>query len=184
MPETITSLIEKLEGAVAPDLNSGCWLWTGSAYEQKGRLRGYVTIDGKSELASRAAFRAFSGVDPGSGYVCHKCDVSLCINPNHLYLGDHASNMADMVQRKRSFGATQPERCREAGRKGGLANTWHRGEGNPKAKLTAEDADLIRADPRKTAALAELYGVNRTTIQRIRRGDLWPVLRAQSEARV
>lgn len=86
-------------------------------------------------------------------------------------------------QRKRSFGATQPERCREAGRKGGLANTWHRGEGNPKAKLTAEDADFIRADPRKTAALAELYGVNRTTIQRIRRGDLWPVLRAQSEAR-
>jgi hypothetical protein len=34
-------------------------------------------------------------------FVLHKCDVRLCINPDHLELGDHLTNMAQMVARGR-----------------------------------------------------------------------------------
>lgn len=165
---------ERILANVEYDPNGGCWLWSGSM--PKGRQqRGFLTVGGRSRLASRVSFQAFTGVDPSGGMVCHKCDVSACVNPGHLYLGDHATNMADMVRRKRYFAATQPERCREAARKAGLKNNWHKGEKNPRAKLSAKDADAIRSDERKTKVVAEEYGVHRTIVQRIRRGALWPL---------
>ena len=81
--------------------------------------------------------------------------------------------MRDMVERGRSFGARDPDGCRKAGIKGGKMNTWAKGEANPKAKLTTKQAAEIQTDARKTKVLAALYGVDRTTIQRIRRGALW-----------
>lgn len=42
-----------------------------------------------------------------------------------------------------------------------------------RAKLTEAQADQIRRSAEKTKVLAERYGVNRTTIQRIRSGELW-----------
>jgi hypothetical protein len=154
------------------DLNGGCWLWNG-AMPKGTQQRGFLTVDGRSRLASRISFQVFNGVEPGSGLVCHKCDVSACVNPDHLYLGDHAANMADMVSRRRYFAAVDPHGCREAGKKGGVMNTWSQGSQNPTVKLTPEQAAQIKSDTRKTKVIAEEYGVHRTTIQRIRRGALW-----------
>lgn len=165
-------LQERILANVEYDLNGGCWLWAGSMPAGK-QQRGFLTIDGRSRLASRASFQAFSGIDPSSGMVCHKCDVPACVNPDHLYLGDHASNMADMTRRNRFFAATQPDRCREAGRTSGLKNDWAGGEKNPKSKLTADQVAAIRADRSSNRAAADTHGVHITTIQRIRRGVLW-----------
>ncbi len=53
-------------------------------------------------------------------------------------------------------------------------NTWSRGEDNPQAKLTKREVAKIRRRPDiKIAAFARIYGVDRTTIQRIRRGATW-----------
>ena len=163
---------ERILSNVEFDTNGGCWLWTGAMPKGK-QQRGYLTVSGRSRLASRTSYVAFTGGDPAGGLVCHKGDVSACVNPSHLYLGTHADNMADMVARRRYFAASQPERCSQAGRKAGLKNNWSRGESNVRAKLSATEAASIQADCRTTKALAELYGVHRTTIQRIRRGALW-----------
>lgn len=88
-------ILEKVEF----DTNGGCWLWTGRKSQTQDR--GVIRIDGKGTNASRAAFEAFTGIAPEGGHVCHKCDVSLCVNPDHLYLGDAASNARDKVDRGR-----------------------------------------------------------------------------------
>ncbi len=166
-------LAQRIERMSIPEPNSGCWLWLGATIKGEYAERGYMGIGGKNCLASRAAYMAHKGPISDGLLVCHRCDNPLCVNPDHLWLGTHADNMADMKAKRRHFAATDPERCSAAGRKSGLANTWAKGIRNPKAKLTPEQVATIRADKRKTRFLAADYGVTRSTIQRIRNGSLW-----------
>lgn len=161
-------LIKKLESAECGSRE--CVLWPRTV-DRWGR--GRIWHGKKLMLAHRWVWERLNGPIPDDLLVCHHCDNPSCVNPAHLYLGTHADNMRDMTERKRYFAATDPERCREAGRKGGKMNTWFRGEDNPRAKLTEQQIEWIRRDPRATKYVAADYGVHRTTIQRIRSGKLW-----------
>lgn len=93
------TLKERILEKVQFDTNGGCWLWTGRKSHTQDR--GVIKIDRKNVYASRASFEAFTGRAPEGGHVCHKCDVSMCVNPDHLYLGDPATNARDRVVRGR-----------------------------------------------------------------------------------
>ncbi|PSA69670.1 HNH endonuclease signature motif containing protein [Corynebacterium diphtheriae] len=69
---------------------SGCWEWkTGESYP-----RFYVA--GKYCKGHRFAFEQKHGVKLGSNeHVLHLCDNPTCVNPDHLFLGDHKVNMSD-----------------------------------------------------------------------------------------
>ncbi|SRR6266498_1640776 len=56
-----------------------------------------VSINNISMNASRYVWiLAYS--DPGELHVLHTCNNDWCINPKHLYLGDHQDNMNDLVK--------------------------------------------------------------------------------------
>lgn len=155
--------------AVSP---TGCWEWT-SPNSLVGRGRGYVSLGGKPMLHHRAVWTLLRGPIPEGAFLCHHCDNPKCANPDHLYVGDHRSNVRDMWERGRHWTQREPERARAIGIESGKLNTWAKGARNPKAKLTAEQASEIAASNEKTRILASRFGVNPTTIQRIRRGVAW-----------
>ena len=137
-----------------------CWLWTG-LLNPKGY--GRVFHQGKMQQTHRIAFEEVNG--KGSAYgllVRHTCDVPACLNPAHLLSGTAADNSRDMVERGRW-----------------RRYTSSKGEANPSAKLTADDAAAIRAAyvPRKPGfsqyALARQYGVSQCAIGRIINKKNW-----------
>ncbi len=81
-----------------PEAMSGCWLWTGPLHESG---HGNLSKKWGHRQAHRLFFEHFSGPIPPGALICHKCDVPSCVNPDHLYAGDHKSNAVDVVVRKR-----------------------------------------------------------------------------------
>lgn len=70
-----------------------CWLWNGSTNGQ-----GYGSFWDGTRLvgAHRWAYQEYVGSIPDGAFVMHICDVSMCVNPEHLTTGSHIDNMADM----------------------------------------------------------------------------------------
>lgn len=130
-------------------LDDGCWLWTGKKFSS-----GYGRFNwrGKSMLAHRAAWWLYHNQPPGL-VVMHLCDNPLCVKPDHLRLGDHADNSADMRAKGRG--------CI--------------GEKNPHAKLTADDVLQIRAlcGHETNASIARRYGLSTASVWAIQHRKSW-----------
>jgi len=77
-----------------------CWLWRGA---RDGGGYG-ICSDGprRKSKAHRVAWELYRGPIPAGVFVRHVCDNRLCVNPDHLILGDHWDNMRDMVDRGQS----------------------------------------------------------------------------------
>lgn len=100
MTTALATIIEQRSVAIP---FSGCWIWTGALSNGYGAM----SHNGKLIRAHRASFIAHNPDKPTPLLVCHDCDVKACVNPAHLYSGDHFTNRADVVARSgwtNSFG--------------------------------------------------------------------------------
>lgn len=73
-----------------------CWKWTGGK-DRDGY--GKFCEDSKCAKAHQVSYRLFNGpISPGME-VMHSCDTPDCVCPEHLSLGDHATNMKDRASK-------------------------------------------------------------------------------------
>jgi hypothetical protein len=139
---------ERFDASYLITPESGCWLWTRSI-DKDGY--GIFWFKGNKTFAHRKSYQLHKG-EIGLGLlVCHRCDVTCCVNPAHLFLGTCKDNLQDAVSKKRFAVGTK----------------------NVKAKLTLNDVKNIRDSDRGTLALAKAYGVDRHTISNVRSGRTW-----------
>ena len=85
---------KRIEKKISRVPESGCWIWTGSS-DKYGRIR----FGTKWKKAHKISYMCYKGPVPDGVLVLHKCDVKLCVNPDHLYLGDMKDNARDTVDR-------------------------------------------------------------------------------------
>lgn len=135
---------------------SGCWLWRGRDRGSMGY--GVIKVDGKLIPAHRYSWMLHRGEIPHGVLVCHKCDIPKCVNPEHLFLGNHQDNMDD---------------CKRKGRTRGGTKTPLRGEDNPHSKLGRIDVLKILGDDRPNTQIAADYRVSATLIWRIKHRLTW-----------
>jgi predicted XRE-type DNA-binding protein len=84
---------------------SNCWEYSFSVVKRTGYPAMHRMINGKRKeyKLSRWVMHLVTGMPlEASDWVLHKCDNRLCINPDHLYLGDRKQNFKDMRERKRN----------------------------------------------------------------------------------
>lgn len=143
-------LKERFEEKVCPEPNSGCHLWMGAIVPTTGY--GSISLGPKAGSASThcVSWTLYRGPIPGGLFVLHKCDVRPCVNPDHLFLGTHADNMADMIAKGRAR--------------------------HPPHKLTAERVLLIRrslASGMTQRKVAAEHDISQGSVSRVASGENW-----------
>jgi HNH endonuclease len=78
------SPLERFAASYVCEPNSGCWLWLGSPQGSTGY--GCIWVDGRRIPAHRYSWEIANGPIPDGALCLHRCDVVLCINPEHLFL--------------------------------------------------------------------------------------------------
>lgn len=106
------ALYDKLIARIRIDDATGCWLWTGPIRPSKWPQNRYgmTSWKGRHFNTHRAMVVAVHGPQPRHICACHRCDVPLCINPAHLFLGTMGDNIRDSRSKNRHHEA-QKEYC-------------------------------------------------------------------------
>ena len=124
-----------------------CWVWTGAVTKA-----GYGQITGGGKFTVHRLSWVFRHGPIKDGlWVLHRCDVPLCVNPNHLFLGTSVDNIRDMTNKGRAAH--------------GEAHHW--------AKLSAADVIAIRASTLTAKKLSARYGICIEQVSNIRRRKQW-----------
>lgn len=143
-PDDTRALLKSMDQGDA----NGCWIWDRCV----NRLGyGKLGFDGALHAAHRVSYMVHHGPIPRGLFVCHRCDVRACVNPDHLFLGTGAENTHDMIAKGR--------------------NT--KGEASPVAKLTEAAVREIRRNQRPVAELAKQFGVSYSAVRFVRLGHTW-----------
>jgi hypothetical protein len=148
--ESREELVEKMKSSFESffDKSDGCWIWKGSRKGPKRLQYGSFSFRDDNSVAHRFSWFIYKGDIPHSLLVLHKCDVPLCVNPNHLFLGTHLDNERDKIAKGRhKCEKLNPDKVKEL-----------------KSLMASNFGDMN---------LSRKYGVSYQTIWSIRVGKTW-----------
>lgn len=147
---------ENIVSRAVLDPTTACWLWPGA---QTGKGYGAVTTRVNGKTRNFYVHRLMAWVhlsydgDPDLE-ICHRCNVKLCFNPDHLYIATHAQNMKDA----------------------GRDRLMKFGKSHHATKLSVESVRQIWPDLESGlswAKIAKKFGVATGTIQDLVEGRTW-----------
>ena len=142
------SFHERFWGRVEPITESGCMIWMGHVGHAG---YGHIGINHKVKRAHRVAWEEVNGPIPEGMHLCHRCDVPCCVNPDHMFIGTHSDNMADMYKKGRSAF----------------------GEKHGNSKVTESQVIEILSDSRKYNDICADYGITLGTLSAIKNRKTW-----------
>lgn len=144
--------IERVLESVQYDQVGGCWLWDATTdtpgYAQLGSNGQRVAVH-RWVLEQRLG----RSLQPGL-LACHRCNISYCVNPNHIYEGTWSDNARD--------------RERAHGPRVGVKITRRKGP-----KLASDQARAIFLSLSSDEEIARNYGISAATVAKIKRGEMW-----------
>lgn len=142
-----------------------CWLWAASTCGIGYGQIGNGPAGSGCSMAHRYSYEIHKGPIPKGLCVCHKCDNTRCVNPDHLFLGTNHDNIKDMIKKGRHIKGAK------------IGGTKRSGELSHNSKLTEKDIIEIRKYYAKNYItlkyLAKKYGVNFVHIGNIVRNKSW-----------
>ena len=153
MAEVDSRILARFWANVDKNGPNGCWLWTGSRILSGGYGSFYARR--KPIRAHRYSWSLVNGPIPSGLFICHRCDVPLCVNPEHLFLGTPLDNIRDMDTK---------------GRRG---DSRVFGPRNASTKLTEWQARTIKHSREKCVLLALKFGVTPQLVSLIKRNEVW-----------
>jgi len=150
------------------DKSGDCWIRTAG---KSDRGYGCFQIGKKNCRAHRVVWEMENDPIPDGLHVLHQCDNPSCVKLDHLFLGTHADNMADMKRKGRSAGASgdrngarlYPERLK-------------RGTDVANSILDPQKAQEIRRLYNRGCRqvdLASMFGISQPTVSQVVRGVTW-----------
>jgi endogenous inhibitor of DNA gyrase (YacG/DUF329 family) len=131
----------------------GCWDWRTKVRQGEYPRMNHARSEPRISI-NRYAWTVNFGEIPEGLYVCHKCDNKRCSNPEHLFLGTHSDNTKDLIDKGRQV----------------------RGSTHGMSKLNENKVREIRRFLSLGVTMARLgkdYGVDLTTIDKIKRRITW-----------
>lgn len=155
--------VEEMRQRCRIDEDTGCWHWGGGMYDDGTPSVSFI-FEGKrmAHKGRKAALLLSTGKPLPKGHVAFQgknCKSRDCVNPAHC----RSSTRANWGQYMAASGrATSISKTVNA-----IAN------GRVKARLTPEEAALIRISGESVAELAARYAVSVSHIKRIRAGQHW-----------
>lgn len=153
LPDLTAKDINRFWAKIDKSIPEGCWLWKGGI---SSRGYGRFKIGRHDWQAHRISFLITYRFLYSNLEICHHCDVQLCVNPKHLFVGTRRGNMLD------------------CSRKGRLKDS--RGMKNPGNKLTETQVREIRILLSKRILQKEIasqFGVATSQICHINTGHSW-----------
>jgi hypothetical protein len=119
------------------NMGTSCWLWTGASTPAGYGAFGYRKGGREYTIgAHRMAWELTRGSIPKGKCICHHCDVGLCVNPSHLFVGTYLENEKDKMSKGRTCSGGRWEKAH--------AQSILYGEKHQNCKLSSRNVSIIR----------------------------------------